>query len=173
MALKFLASASDLLQRSYYRRGNQVIASRNIFKRKCNIKYYYLSYYYVINFNVYKIESCCKNQLKIFENVLKRKLFINIPQRFSQHFNKSFHYWYFEFCQCLLTLPISEKTNLAGHTVFNPSFVSQVICNKVIFAWWKFPSEKKPQNTSCANHIQNMRAMLITILLKPNSPECP
>ena len=89
MALKFLASASKLLQRNYYERGNQVIVSRNIFKRKCNKKDYYLSSYYVISLNVYKIQCCCKNQFKIFENVLKRKLFISTLQRFSQNFNKS------------------------------------------------------------------------------------
>ena len=73
MALKALANSSELLQRSYYRRGGQVIVSRNISKRKCNIKDYYLSYYYVINLNVYKIQCCSKIQLKIFENLLKRK----------------------------------------------------------------------------------------------------
>ena len=45
MALKFLANALELLQRTYYRRGNQVTASKNIFKRKCNIKYYHLLRY--------------------------------------------------------------------------------------------------------------------------------
>ena len=38
MALKFLANSSELLQRSYYRCGNRVIVSRNIFKWKGNIK---------------------------------------------------------------------------------------------------------------------------------------
>ena len=89
MAVKFIANASELLHVIYYERGNQVIASRRISKRKCNIKDYYLSYYYVINLNVYKIQCCSKKQLKFFENLLKRKLFINNPQRFCQNFNKS------------------------------------------------------------------------------------
>ena len=57
MVLKFLAHASELLQRSYYRRLNQIIVSRNIFQRKLNIKDSYLSYYYIINLNVYKIKK--------------------------------------------------------------------------------------------------------------------
>ena len=73
MALKVLTNSSELLQRNYYRRGSQVIVSRNIFKRKCNIKDCYLSYSYVINLNVYKIQCCSKIQLKVFEYLLKRK----------------------------------------------------------------------------------------------------
>ena len=40
MALKFLAKASELLQRSYDRRGNQVIVSIKILKGKCNVIYH-------------------------------------------------------------------------------------------------------------------------------------
>ena len=53
MALKFLENSSKLLQRRYYRYGNQVIVSINIFKRKCNIEDHYLLYYYVINLSKY------------------------------------------------------------------------------------------------------------------------
>ena len=73
MALKFFVNASELLQRSYYRRGNQVIVSVNILKRKCYKKL--LSYYYVINLNVCKIQRCSKKQPKFFKSLLKRKLF--------------------------------------------------------------------------------------------------
>ena len=142
MALKFLANSSELLQRSYYKRGNQVTVSRRIYERKCNIKDYYLSYYCVINLNVYRIQCCFKKQLKFFANLLKRKLLINTPQRFCQNFNKSLH-WYFEFCQCLLTIQIFENNNLANYTLSNPRFVLQVICNNVISDWLEFPSEKK------------------------------
>ena len=39
-----------------------------------NIKDYYLSYYCVINLNIYnfKVSYCSKNQLKIFKNTLQR-----------------------------------------------------------------------------------------------------
>ena len=90
MALKFLANSSELFQRSHYKRGNQVTVSKRIYERKCNIKDYYLSYYYVINLNVNRVQCCFKKQLKFFANLLKRKLFINTPQRFCQNFNKSF-----------------------------------------------------------------------------------
>ena len=52
MAIKVFANASELLQRSYYRRWNQVTVSQYIFKIKWNIKDYYLSYYHVMNSNV-------------------------------------------------------------------------------------------------------------------------
>ena len=85
MALKFFANSSKHLQRSYYRHRNRVIVLVNILKRKCNIKDYYLSYYYVINLNVCKIQRCSKKQLKFFENLLKRKLFKNTLKRFCQN----------------------------------------------------------------------------------------
>ena len=85
MALKFLANSSEHLHRSYYRHRNRVIVLVNILKIKCNIKDYYLSYYYVINLNVCKIQRCSKKQLKFFENLLKRKLFKNTLKRFCQN----------------------------------------------------------------------------------------
>ena len=104
-----------------------------------------------MNLNVYRIQCCFKKQLKFFANLLKRKLLINTPQRFCQNFNKSLH-WYFEFCQCLLTLQIFENNNLANYTLSNSRFVLQVICNNVISDWLEFPSEKKKtQNARCAN----------------------
>ena len=60
MALKLLLNASESLKRSYDRRGNQVIVSIKILKRKCNIKGYYLSYYCVVNLNVCKTQCCSK-----------------------------------------------------------------------------------------------------------------
>ena len=71
--------------RSYYRHRNQVIVSVNILKRKCNIKDYHLSYYYIINLNVHKKQCCSKKQLKFFEKLLKRKLFVNTLKRFCQN----------------------------------------------------------------------------------------
>ena len=69
MALKFLANASELLQRCYDRRGSQVIVSIKILKRKYNVKAYYLSYHYVINWKVCKVQCCSKklNSLKIYK----------------------------------------------------------------------------------------------------------
>ena len=73
MALKFLANSSELLQRSCYRYGNQVIVSINIFKRKCNIKDYYLLYYYVIN-----LSDILINELRVtsYELISLRVAFI-------------------------------------------------------------------------------------------------
>ena len=75
--------------------------------KKCNIKDYYLSYYYVINLNAFRIQCCSKNLLKIFENLLKMKLLIDTLQRFCQNFQ----YWHFEFYQCLFSLRILENIN--------------------------------------------------------------
>ena len=73
MVLIFLANSSELLQRSYYRYGNQVIVSINIFKRKCNIKDYYLVYYYVIN-----LSDILINELRVtsYELISLRVAFI-------------------------------------------------------------------------------------------------
>ena len=83
MARILLPNFSELLQRSYYRRKNQDIISKHIlkrlfFKKKGNIKDYYLSYYCVIIYhiiNIYKskVPYCSKNQFKIFEKFFKRK----------------------------------------------------------------------------------------------------
>ena len=40
----------------------------------------------------------------------------------------------FEFCQCLLTFRILKNTKLGDHTLSNPSFLFQIICNNAIFA---------------------------------------
>ena len=67
MAVKRLANYLEFLRKGYYRRRNQVKDFfKKYFKGKCNIKGYCLSYYYVINLNVCKIQCCCKNPFKIF-----------------------------------------------------------------------------------------------------------
>ena len=80
MARIVLPNFSEHLQRSYYRRKNQDIISfkKDYFKKKGNIKDYYLSYYCVIIYHIInifksKVPYCSKNQFKIFEKFFKRK----------------------------------------------------------------------------------------------------
>ena len=90
---------------------------QKIFLKKCNIKDYYLSYHCDITFNIYKIQCCSKKNLyKIFENLPKRKLFIDTHQRFCQHF-KSFQYCHFKFAS--VSLRSLGNSNLAYHALFN------------------------------------------------------